>query len=78
MNLPIDDTFNQELPADPNLSNTRRQVFESCFSYVTPRVPSAPKLLHVSMEMAQALGLTEEDVCGEGVPGYFLRDSSTS
>lgn len=61
MKLNIADTFNKELPADPKTENTRRQVFESCFSYVTPRKPSHPQLLHVSNEMLEAIGLSEED-----------------
>lgn len=65
MQLNIKDKFNLELPADPNKSNTRRQVFHSCFSYVTPRVPSAPKMLHVSKELAETLGITEEDLHSE-------------
>ena len=60
--LNIQDTFNKKLPAEPIEDNTRRQVYKSCFSYVPPKKPSNPKLLHVSMEMAQLLGLTEEDV----------------
>jgi len=62
MKLNIKDTFNKKLPADPNRANTRRQVYNSCFSYVTPKQPSSPKLVHTSMEMAELLGLTEEDV----------------
>lgn len=61
MDLNIADTFNRELPADPNRDNTRRQVREACFSYVTPRVPTAPQLLHVSDEMLAEIGLKPED-----------------
>ena len=61
MQLNLQDTFNKELPADPNLNNTRRQVKEACFSFVTPRIPSSPKLLHVSKEMARAIGLDQDD-----------------
>ena len=61
MELNIKDTFNKELPADVNRKNSQRQVADACFSYVTPRIPSDPKLLHVSAEMLQALGLTEAD-----------------
>lgn len=67
--LNIQDTFNQELPADPNLSNTRRQVRAACFSYVTPRKPSNPVLVHASSEMAEAIGLAAEDTQSE----EFLR-----
>ncbi len=61
MNLNIADTFNRELPADPMRENSRRQVREACFSYVTPRVPSAPQLLHVSEEMLASIGLQPGD-----------------
>lgn len=62
MKLNLQDTFNKKLPADPNRDNTRRQVYDSCFSYVTPKKPTNPKLVHVSTDMAALLGLTEEDV----------------
>lgn len=62
MQLSIENTFSQELPADPNTANTRRQVTKACFSYVTPRIPSAPSLLQVSKGMAETLGLSEDDV----------------
>jgi len=65
MQLNINDTFNKELPADPNKENTRRQVTEACFSFVTPTVPAAPKLLHVSNEVATFLGITEEDLASK-------------
>lgn len=65
MQLNINDKFNRELPADPETSNTRRQVLKACFSYVQPRIPSAPKLLHVSQEMAATLGLNPDDLTSE-------------
>ncbi len=58
LKLDINDTFNKELPADPIMQNSRRQVENACFSYVTPRKPSDPSLVHVSSEMAKAIGLT--------------------
>lgn len=61
MKLNIKDKFNKELPSDPILENSRRQVTEACFSYVIPRRTSKPELLHVSTEMLESLGLTEED-----------------
>ena len=62
MRLNLNDTFNKQLPADSDTSNTRRQVFGAAFSYVTPRVPSHPKLLHVTAEVAEFIGLSNEDV----------------
>jgi len=62
MELNIQDTFNRELPADSDITNRRRQVLEACFSYVTPRVPSNPSVVHVSKEMSEALGISEDDL----------------
>lgn len=61
MKLNIKDTFNLELPSDPILENTRRQVNEACFSYVTPRKTSKPEMLHVSPEMLEKIGLSTTD-----------------
>ena len=61
MKLHLNDTFNQQLPADSNVSNTRRQVFEAAFSFVSPRVPSHPNLLHVADEVAQLLGISQAE-----------------
>ena len=59
LKLNIKDTFNTELPADVVLENTRRQVTKACFSYVTPKKPSNPSLIHTSPEMMDAIGLSE-------------------
>ncbi|MEO1029761.1 MAG: YdiU family protein [Bacteroidota bacterium] len=61
MKLNIEDTFTRELPSDANIENSRRQVFEAMHSYVKPKVPSDPKLIHASLEMARAIGLGEKD-----------------
>ena len=61
MKLNLNDTFNQQLPVDSNVSNTRRQVFEAAFSFVSPRVPSHPKLLHVADEVAELLGISQAE-----------------
>lgn len=69
MQLNIQDTFNKELSADPVRGNARRQVEEACFSYVTPRMPSGPKLLHAAPAVGQLLGLSPENLQSE----EFLR-----
>ena len=61
MKLNIEDTFNKELPADPILENSRRQVEKACFSYVHPKRTSNPEVLHISPEMLENLGLTQKD-----------------
>ena len=71
MQLNIKDSFNKELPADPILENSRRQVKEACFSYVTPKKTSKPELLHVSPEMLEALGISKEDANSEAFTHTF-------
>ncbi len=65
MKLELSDHFNQELPADPQLTNQRRQVSGAAFSFVTPRAPSAPRLLHASAEVADLIGLSAEDLTSD-------------
>ncbi len=57
LKLNIKDKFNEQLPADPILENSRRQVKNACFSYVVPKKPSNPSLIHVSPEMVNVIGL---------------------
>ncbi|PCI93755.1 MAG: hypothetical protein COB15_15755 [Flavobacteriales bacterium] len=61
MKLQIDDTFLKELPADSIKENTRRQVSEACYSFVEPTKTEAPKIVHFSPEVANILGITEEE-----------------
>lgn len=60
MNLNINDTFTNQLPADPILKNHRRQV-DACFSFVTPKQTKHPELIHVSDVMLETLGLSKEE-----------------
>lgn len=69
LQLTISDTFTKELPADPIEKNYVRQVRGACFSYVAPSPPSAPQLVHISPEVAEMIGLTEE----AGQSEYFLK-----
>ncbi|MEC4003706.1 YdiU family protein [Flavobacterium sp. SUN052] len=62
MQLQLNNKFSSELPADSNETNVTRQVLNACFSYVNPRVPSNPKLLHVSEEVAELIGLSTEEI----------------
>ena len=58
--LVFDNRFIDQLPADPVLKNSRRQVKNACFSFVDPTQVSNPSLVAVSSEMLQELGLNEE------------------
>jgi uncharacterized protein YdiU (UPF0061 family) len=61
MKLKINNRFSRELPADADETNVTRQVKNACFSYVTPQIPSNPKLIHFSEETAEILGISIED-----------------
>ena len=65
MKLQIKNTFINELPADPILENTRRQVENAVYSFVSPKKTSHPEVLHVSKEMAFELGISEEETRSE-------------
>ncbi len=67
----VSDTFNRFLPADENPSNSRRQVMEACYSFVKPLKPSKPELIHVSDEMATAIGLNLKDTKSEAFLDIF-------
>lgn len=53
-------TFTSSLSADDILENYPRQVHNALFSFVTPRIPSEPRLVHYSEEMIQACGFSKE------------------
>ncbi|WP_075342439.1 protein adenylyltransferase SelO [Tenacibaculum agarivorans] len=71
MNFTISNTFTNELPADVNLENSRRQVFNACFSYVTPKQTAKPSLIHVSEEFSNEIGLTKEELSSEEFLAVF-------
>ncbi|MGH2664639.1 protein adenylyltransferase SelO [Flavobacterium sp.] len=71
MNFTIKNRFTSELPADIDESNVSRQVHNACFSYVTPRIPSNPKLIHASTETAELIGLTGKEVQSEEFTAVF-------
>ena len=60
--LTFDNRFTRELPADPDSSNTRRQVLGACFSRVLPVRTRQPTLVAYSRQMCETLELLPE-VC---------------
>lgn len=64
-NLIFDNRFIEELPADIERKNYRRQVTDACFSHVLPTKVSAPILISYSKEMADELGITVADCQSE-------------
>ena len=71
MHLEIENIFTSQLPADSNETNETRQVLNACFSYVFPRIPSNPKLIHASEEVAELIGISVEDLESEDFLNYF-------
>lgn len=71
MDLKTFNRFTAELPADMDTSNVSRQVHEACFSYVTPRIPSQPKLVHASEEVAALLGISPSEIQSEEFRNIF-------
>ena len=59
--LNFDNRFTQQLPADPETRNTRRQVMGACYSWVSPTPVCAPTLLSYSKEAADLFDLSEQD-----------------
>ncbi len=59
--LRFDNRFINDLPADPDQSNSRRQVHKACYSFVEPSKVRAPSLLAYSVDAAALLDLTPED-----------------
>ena len=55
--LRFDNRFVDQLPADPDLTNGRRQVMEAAYSRVEPTKVKSPKLVHFSREVAELIGL---------------------
>lgn len=75
MKLNTVNTFIKELPADQETANTRRQVHGACFSYVTPKQTSAPKLIHAASAVGDLLGISEKDLQSETFLKVFTGNS---
>ena len=58
----LHNTFTDKLPADLDTSNTRRQVYHACYSWVNPKGMKNPSLIIYSLNLAKDLGL-DQDYC---------------
>ena len=54
----FDNRFSRELPADPQVTNFRRQVHGACYSRVVPTPVAAPRLIAYAREVAELLDIT--------------------
>ncbi|MDG1332638.1 MAG: YdiU family protein [Crocinitomicaceae bacterium] len=57
LELELDQRFANSLPADHLSLNTSRQVLEACYSFVKTKVPSNPKLVHLSSAFLKELNV---------------------
>ena len=71
MKLNIQNRFISELPSDANTINEVRQVPNACFSFVTPKVPRNPKVIHTSKDVAELVGLSNEDLNSDDFLAVF-------
>lgn len=55
--LEFNNRFSDSLPADPDLTNGRRQVVNACFSRVHPTRVKSPQVAAASHEVAELIGL---------------------
>lgn len=70
--LQIENTFVEELPADPDHSNVPRQVFGALHTATEPTpVNSAPGLVHFSKEVCELIGLDPQEVTRPEFPLIF-------
>jgi uncharacterized protein YdiU (UPF0061 family) len=61
IDLRFDNSFVRDLPADPSTDNRVRQVHGACYSRVAPTPVAEPRLVACAREVAQLIGLTEDD-----------------
>lgn len=57
--MKITTNFTDQLPGDKIEINQARQVHKACYSFVFPKPPSNPKLIHFNKEVLELVGLSE-------------------
>ena len=65
MELNAQNLFTTNLPEDHISENYRRQVFDACFSLVTPKQFKIPEVVHVSEDVLKLIGLDKNDANSE-------------
>lgn len=69
--LQLNSRFRSQLPADTERTPRRRQVENACYSFATPRIPTAPELVHTSPEAGALIGLSADDLKSEAFLKIF-------
>lgn len=63
--------FTTELKGDIVENNIPRQVVNAHYSYVIPRIPTRPVLVHAASNVAAEIGLSEEYLCSQAFLEIF-------
>ena len=71
MKLHIQNNFTSQLSGDPIETNEPRQVHQASYSFVEPKKPSNPSLIHASKEIAKEIGLSDDDLGSEEFLNVF-------
>jgi serine/tyrosine/threonine adenylyltransferase len=69
--LRFENSFFRHLPADPLEVNRPRQVAGACYSRVAPTPVARPRLVAVSREVAEALGISPADCASDQFAEVF-------
>ena len=64
--------FTTQLPSDTIEDNFTRQVPKAAFSYVKPRIPSKPKLIHISKEVQNLIGFSDDFIQSERMVFFYF------
>ena len=70
--LNFDNAFVRELPADPDRSNSVRQVHRACYSRIQPTQVAEPQLVAYAAEVAELLDLKPASCAGEEFAQVFV------
>lgn len=71
LSLAFDNSFTRELPADPVAGSGRRQVRRALYSRVRSSPAAQPKLVAYAREVAELLGLSQQDCAGDSFVQVF-------
>lgn len=72
LSFEFNNRFFNELPGDIDKSVVPRQVYNACYSQVTPRYASNPKLLAYSKELAEQLNLSSSQLISKEFAEVFV------
>lgn len=65
MKITTEQTFTEHLHGDPIQPNYIRQVKDASYSYVNPTPPQNPKIIHISEDLAEEMGLSQADITSQ-------------